>query len=80
MEKESLRVTEFSIQKSTNHLHLPFFLPNGKSGKFQGEITPSPERITPTLSQVAICSLKESIKPGFIGLFFNLIGGCPLGV
>ena len=76
--KESFRVTELRARKSTTHLHFPFFFRTGRRGKFQGE-TP-PERITPSLSQVAICSLRESVKPGLTGRFFNRIGGSHLGV
>ena len=76
--KESLRVTELRARKSTTQRHLPFFFLTGSNGKFQGE-TP-PERMTPSLSQVAICSLREPVKPGLTGRFFRRIGGSPLGV
>ena len=65
MGKESLHVTELSKQKSTTHLHFPFFFRTGRRGKFQGE-TP-PKRMTPSLSHVAICSLRESVRPGLTG-------------
>ena len=75
---ESLRVTELSAQKSTTHLHLPFFFRTGSKEKFHGE-TP-PEQMTPSLSQVAIYSLSESVKPGLTGRFLSQIGANPLGM